>query len=160
MNNIYQNKWDRFSSIMTIIVSIILLVSIGFSIKDGGTTSIVVSAVLIALLLLSVLSRPKKTTNTDGHLTIDFPLYKKVLDIKDYSPLTIEKMSSTNSIRLFASGGYFGYSGIWRMYVREKSSWITVISYITDKDKDVVLLVPRTKGKKHVLINANRQWFS
>ncbi|MDD7437758.1 MAG: hypothetical protein PUK66_02835 [Bacteroidales bacterium] len=160
MDRIYNNKWDRFSLVTTIVLSIVVLIAIVLSIDHGGVVATIVSLVLFVFFLFSILLRPRRTKYIDQHVIVDFPIGKKVLDMRQYSSLSLEKPSIIKSIRLFANGGYFGYSGIWRMYIREKNSWVTVRSYATNKDEDVVLLIPHTKDKKCVLINLDPTWLS
>ncbi|MBR8803570.1 hypothetical protein IX299_002030 [Porphyromonas levii] len=145
---------------MTIIVSIIVIIALVFSIKNGGVLAIVVSSILVFFVVISVLLRPIKTIYSDGNIIVEFIIGRKLLlDANEYTHFLIEKYPIGKSVRIFANGGYFGYSGIWKMYIKKENKWFVVKSYATNKDHDVILFIPKTGRGKSILVNMDPKYF-
>lgn len=146
---------------MTIIVSIIVIIALVAvaSIKHGGVLAIAVSFIFFVFVVISVLLRPIKTIYSDGNIIVVFIIGRKfLLDVNEYTPSLISKFPIGKSVRIFANGGYFGYSGIWKMYIEKENKWFVVKSYVTNMNHDLILFIPKTGRGKSILVNMDPKY--
>ncbi len=156
----YKNKWDRFTIIMTTLVLIVITIAVIALYCEGGLWHQVTATVLLLFAIIPIFLRPLSTSYDGEKLIVRFLCYKKVYSLSQYTPVYIEHFSTTKAVRIFASGGYFGYWGIWRKHLNGRDRWDTLHSYTTSRKEDCILLMPKEESKHKVLLNADGRWFT
>lgn len=154
---IYKNKWDKLSIIITTITVILIVVGIVLSLYYKNTEAQIALLIVTIALLVAYLMRPTQTLFEGDDIVIVRPIGKKVIHAHQYSITKLTGLDTVFSMRLFASGGIFGYMGLWRLKINEPPKWRNVYSYLTDSGKDILLLQHQETKKKY-LINAPTEW--
>lgn len=158
MDKAYSTKWDNYSIVTTIVVMVIVAVAVVMLVKEGGWLAISVGILLSLFVLISLFTRTVKTIYRGGYLEVRFLIGKQtLLDTKDYSPMVLQRYPK-KSVRLFANGGFWGYAGIWKIRLQKVGRWLTVKSYATNKDEDLVLFVPKSGTGRSILVNIDPNW--
>lgn len=160
---IYRNKWDGFSIGTSVLVFLLIgfcLVQVFRGATSDGLKWFTFVICLLPLLILIAL-RPIRTRLSGETLEVHFLFHKKTLPLSDYSIRTDATPQLLGGIRLCASGGLFGYYGLWSCKIdthaggRQKA-----FSYLTHAGKDVCLLLPHDPKRDPILLNAPAGWFA
>lgn len=146
-NNKYFFKWDTFSIVIT---SLIILVPIVIVTSAPITTTFerIGTGVVIALLIFPAFLCPLNAELDGNTLHIRMPLHVKHIDLNEYTVTRSKQEDHLCHLRLCASGGYFGYWGLWR-----SSDGTKYISYITSHKDNITILIPKDPKKKQVWLN-------
>lgn len=150
---------DRFTRMITLIVGLVLaggIISLGMALLDSHTWDIGIGWMMMAswvlLLIIPVVSfayRPASYTVTADALRIERPAGALVLARKDISgAMRVGIHDLGVSTRLFGSGGFFGYYGLYTSGRFGKVTW-----YATRRDDFV--FVEMNNGKKYLLTPDN-----
>lgn len=130
MNRNFKAGWDRRTTIITALGSILIMASCAMLVVAAasetprspsitGTSGIwwywISIAVLIAVLLITFFVSPRSYTVAKGQLIIERPLNQKVFDLHATSTAELIDPDSGagHGLRLWGSGGMFGYFGIF-----------------------------------------------
>ncbi|GHT40937.1 hypothetical protein FACS189437_07210 [Bacteroidia bacterium] len=152
-NSIYRVRWNTLVKITTVIVSIILL----FVEWEVVNSLIHSNNILLCVILLSVINFMIIIT------ILNVPLYLKLTEdaiilkkiggsIKiEYNEIQfIQTHNAYPDMRLFGSGGFFGYIGI---FSNDKQGWYN--SYVENPKQS--FLITTNKNKKYVFSSENRE---
>ncbi|MBQ1664646.1 MAG: hypothetical protein II570_04795 [Bacteroidaceae bacterium] len=153
----YTFTWDRLTTWITVILSLVCLFLFYegyrlFAYEEGskgiGVFVIFMSA---AILLVPIFFCPFYATKKEQTITIHFLAHRKILNLQQFEVEPQHHFSMSGWLRLCASGGYFGYWGIWRSKNNEN-----IVSYLTNRKRDVYLLRPSSGNP--IVINLPREW--
>ena len=103
---------SKFSYILTLIITIILIICCVSMINETPKFWIVFG-LLILLLFLGLLYGPTQINANPEYVTVKTYLLKHKILVRDIESVELFR-PTMGSIRLFASGGYFGYWGMFR----------------------------------------------
>ena len=140
-------KLSTFSSVVTIAVIILMGVLIFVSIQEGEAFYVAIPLILI-FIICGLFFAPIAIVATDNNIIIKAPLNKLLIPIEDIA--SVEKFQPIMSpfkmvrIRLFASGGFMGYWGIFYDPVIGKFN-----GYFGDSNS--CFLLTKKNGEKYVL---------
>jgi hypothetical protein len=146
---------DRFTRMITLIVGLVLaggIISLGLVLLDSHTWDIGIGwmmmaswVLLVVIVAVSFVYRPAGYTVTADALRIERPAGALVLARKDISgAMQIGIRDLGISARVFGSGGFFGYYGLYTSGRFGKVTW-----YATRRDDFV--FVELNNGKKYLL---------
>lgn len=130
MNHNFKASWDRRTTIITALGSILIMASCAMLVvaaasetpRSPGMIGIsgiwwywISIAVLIAVLLITFFVSPRSYTVETGQLIIERPLNRKVFELRATSTVQLISPDSGagHGFRLWGSGGMFGYFGIF-----------------------------------------------
>ena len=130
----YTFVWDKLTVCITSILILIFL----FLIYEG-------------YLLFPICLCPLYATKRGPTITIHFLLHKKKLNLKAFEVEPQTDFSLKGWFRLAASGGYFGYWGLWT----DKKGNV-IVSYLTNRKRDVYMLRP--SNGKPIVLNLPHEW--
>lgn len=129
----YNTSLDLTSRIVTILITVLFLVSIGFAIykviSPGSSVDDLYGAIFATVLLLGIycfcyLYRPVKYVITDGQLVVKRPIKDVVLNLSDLKQVRIaSKQDLKWTIRTFGNGGLFGFYGKFRNSTFGNMTW-------------------------------------
>ncbi len=143
------DKKAKTGTVLIFVIITMVLISFIPRLENGDTRSIVLFVIIIvfdiAVFLLPYLYRPLKYIVTENELIIKRLIKPVVIDlseIKKITPLSREDMIGT--IRVFGSGGVFGYFGKFR---NKRYGMMTL--YTTRTDNRVHILT--SEGKNIIL---------
>lgn len=159
MEKVYKNKWDKFSAILTIaLISLILYIAYRIISTHPMTFSVYFFLFFTVILFVLFWSlRPYKATTDGEKVIIHTVAGKETFTINRYKAQLCPKSDFPSGIRLFASGGLFGYTGKWRSKIG-KEPRSNYNSLVTSTDEDIILL-KHLDSDKRTLLNAPREWF-
>lgn len=126
--------YDSTTKIMSAVV-LVLLAAISFAIQ-----SVLLASIVLALILVSYAYSPRGYTLDPG-----FAVVRRLAGAVNIPLADIQEVRTANAedvrgcIRLWGSGGLFGYYGLFRTSKLGKCTW-----YVTDRKK-LVVLITRTK---------------
>jgi hypothetical protein len=151
--NIYRVKWSNLVKITTVIVSIILLFvewKIIYSLIHSNNILLSVSILMIInlVIIITLLNTPLYIK-----LTTDSIILKKIggkIQIKYSEIKVIQPHNAYPDMRLFGSGGFFGYIGI---FSSDNYGWYN--SYVENPKQS--FLIATNKNKKYVFSCENRE---
>ncbi|MFM7194054.1 MAG: PH domain-containing protein [Bacteroidota bacterium] len=143
---------DRMATVVTIVVTIICIGSSALPFftaagsKDAGTWVMYgTAAFLLLTLLFAWLLRPTGYGITENQLILHRPIRSREIALSDITSIRVpEPRKMRWSIRLFGSGGLFGYFGKFR-----NSTFGTMNWYATRLGKFVVIIL--RSGEKFVV---------
>ena len=136
-------KFDTTTKVLTIIVNIVLILTICLMAnilhEEIGLVAIgvviIVLAIICSTLILGFVYSPWKLILTNHELTIRCRAYSRNILIKDIASCTMNsEFNDYSTIRLFASGGFWGYYGLFwnskygkfKAFVGDRSSTFTL----------------------------------
>lgn len=149
-NNKYCFKWDTFSIVITSVI-VLALIAITTSAPIATTFEKIATGVVIAMLIFPAFLCPLSATIHGNTLRIRMLLHVKHIDLSEYTVIPSKKEDRSCylcHLRLCASGGYFGYWGLWRSPDGTK-----YFSYLTSWKDNITVLLPNDPKKKQVWIN-------
>lgn len=133
---------SKFAFILTLSLNIILIVCC-FALINETPKFWIVFGLLILLLFLGLLYGPAQLTTNPEYVIVKTYLLKHKILVRDIESVELFR-PSRGSMRLFASGGYFGYWGIFRDLI------IGTYAAYFGKPSDC-FLVRMKNGSKYVL---------
>ena len=146
-NNRYRFKWDTFAIVITSII-ILVLVAIFTSAPIATTFEKISTGVVVGLLLFPAFLCPLTAEVHDNTLRIRMLLHVKHIDLDEYTIIPCKKDDILCHLRLCASGGYFGYWGLWR-----SGDGTKYFSYLTSRKDNITVLVPKDPKKRQIRVN-------
>lgn len=124
--------WDRTTKFVTAFTLAVLIFA------AVGAHSLAVGALCVALALVSWAYSPKGYLLSDRTLTVQRPIGDIRIPLDDVRELRCATSDDLSGcIRLWASGGLFGYYGLFRTSKLGKCTW-----YVTDRSKCVLVVSP------------------
>ena len=109
-------KLSTFSLMLTLILTGVLIVAVSYFLWNHEDKGIISALILFFMLISGWLYGPVTITADEKSVTIKSVLRKQRLDISKIE--SVELFQPTiGSIRIFASGGYMGYWGVYRGYI-------------------------------------------
>ena len=151
---VFKNPLDNFTKILSTIVFLLPIgIYFGVSFGEGfDFTSLIVVVVLLPVFAITWALHPQDYTVNEQGITIKRP-YKSILiasnDIKGIEALTPADLKY--SMRLFGSGGFFGYFGL---FANQKLGRYHI--YAGNRVNPVLIL---TEKKKYVLTPTDPEGF-
>jgi hypothetical protein len=109
-----QIRFDKTTKILSIVVLLIpvaLFILPAVIIKDGNIIPILTSLFLVIAFVVAWMLHPTSYEITDQQLLVHRPLGPIRINLSDI--IKMEKTEPGFSVRLFGSGGLFGYYGIF-----------------------------------------------
>ena len=105
----------RMGTVTSILLSALLVYG-AIAVWSAGMTAVIVTYIIIILLAIWVLlTMPRYLIIQNGLLIITHPIGRTVIEKSQVVKLeAIERSDLRGSIRLFGSGGFFGWFGIFR----------------------------------------------
>ena len=145
----------KFTTPIALVVMISGLVTLLLIHIDGyNIYNYIMAGVLFLTIILSIAFAPKSYDVDDGVLYINRllmpPIPIKISDITAVKPVTRQELKG--SIRLFGSGAFLGYYGIFSSKALGRMNW-----YATNLNNAV--LIKTSNGKKHLLTPDERDAF-
>ena len=135
-------KLSTFSLMLTLILTGVLIVAVSYFLWNHEDKGIIGAVILFFMLISGWLYGPVTIAADEKSITIKSVLRKQRLDISNIE--SVELFQPTiGSIRIFASGGYMGYWGVYRGYIGR------YIAYY-GKSSDC-FLISMKNGDKYVL---------
>lgn len=147
----YYCSWDKTTRWITLILTPLLFVAVLACFIEGTTLGLVAGCFLLLMILLSIFLCPIYATKDKDVVTLSFLFYKRKFDLSNNEIEFSGNLQAKNLIRLCASGGFFGYWGIW------KTSEGKFTFYLVNLNKDVCVLTPKN-GKRKIAINLPKSW--
>ena len=152
--NTYYPSADSFAIRITIIILILCayLIYDGVAHQSGATRWIAISiAALTAIIPLFFYPFRESFDRNTGEIKIHFLGYSRTISRENYPILlTGQDLINDGAIRLFASGGLFGYWGKWK-----SGDGRNFTSYVTHRKENVYYL---SDGTHIIAINAPKEW--
>ena len=109
-------KLSTFSLLLTLILTGVLIVAVSYFLWNHEDKGIIGALILFFMLISGWLYGPVTIAADEKSVTIKSVLRKQRLDISNIE--SVELFQPTiGSIRIFASGGYMGYWGVYRGYI-------------------------------------------
>lgn len=127
MNEIFDSPWNGTAKIVT---NLVFIIGFGLAIVNP----LVGGPLMLVLLVFGLLLWIRGIHVGDGRLRISTPLWKKSYDLKRLTRIAAIPYGTYGSFRLIASGGFFGYFGLFR-----SASLGNFSSFITDPENAVML---------------------
>lgn len=162
----YNTSLDLTSRIVTILITLLFLVSIGFAIyqvsSPGSGIDDLYGAVFSTVLLLGIyffcyLYRPMSYIISEGKLVVKRPIKDVILNLSELKQVRIaSKQDLKLTIRTFGNGGLFGFYGKFRNSTFGNMTWYAtrlnnyLILFTTNAGK-IVLTPDDIEGMFHEL---------
>ena len=141
-------KWSKYSIVVTLLVIVVLCVIPIFIKGENHIVSVIAAfSLLFAMTVVAMFFIPVKLSVNDSTLCITFPVRTKSFQlngIKYVKPYVDTK----NSLRVFASGGYFGF---WGWFWNGKFGRFMVYA----KNTDCLILFELNNGERYVVSCSN-----
>lgn len=149
---VYKPVWDNWSIVATVIILVIVSVLIGasFGYEEMWYRRLML-AVALSLLSAAFFTPYRVTLQDPQTIRLSFPGYSRHIDLNRYKLIASGGEYAKGSIRIFASGGLFGYPGYW---LNKNGKVFT--SFLTNYKHNVRFL---SDGKKTIALNAPIDWF-
>lgn len=147
----FKAPYDRLVKAVTsglIIGLLVLMMGISYlALSEGGDAGllalIIVVVVVIPILIIPYLYSPRAFGITVKGILVKRPLKSFLIPYDDI--VSVKKTSWTwRGIRLFASGGFYGFFGLFRI-----SGLGRVWMYVTDRNR--MLLIETKQGVKYII---------
>lgn len=136
-------KLSLFSSIITIIVLISLIIGVFVTWNEEKEKSMILFAIIVGLLLVSFYYYPKFIEATDKNLIIHRQFKDKIISYASIK--SVERcFPSIGGLRLCGSGGFLGYWGYFTDIVIGN-----YFGYYGDRSQ--CILIQLTDGKQYVI---------
>lgn len=105
----------RMGTVTSILLSALIVYG-AIAVWSAGMTAVIVTYTIFALLAIWVLlTMPRYLIVQNGLLIITHPIGRTVIEKSDVVKIeAIDRSELRGSIRLFGSGGFFGWFGIFR----------------------------------------------
>lgn len=142
----FENRLDKLSKTVTWITAILLTVPCLIVLFEEPAVASILCILFPAIFLISWGLHPQYYLVENGKLIIVRPFSKLELRLQDFNKIEpVDKAITRGSIRLFGSGGFFGFFGLfhnktlgrYRMYVTDRNKLILLRG-----DKDCRLISP------------------
>ena len=135
-------KLSTFSLMLTLILTGVLIVAVSYFLWNHEDNGIIGAVIFLFMLISGWLYGPVTIAADEKSVTIKSALRKQRLDISNIE--SVELFQPTiGSIRIFASGGYMGYWGVYRGYI---GRYIAYYGKASD-----CFLITMKNGDKYVL---------
>ena len=135
-------KLSTFSLMLTLILTGVLIVAVSYFLWNHENRGIIVAVILFFMLISGWLYGPVTIAADEKSVTIKSVLRKQRLDISNIESVELFQPTMA-SIRIFGSGGYMGYWGIYRGYI---GRYIAYYGKASD-----CFLITMKKGEKYIL---------
>ena len=132
-------KLSTFSLMLTLILTGVLIVAVSYFLWNHEDKGIIGAAILFFMLISGWLYGPVTIAADEKSVTIKSVLRKQRLDISNIESVELFQPTMA-SIRIFGSGGYMGYWGVYRGYIGR------YIAYY-GKASDCFLIYMKNRGK-------------
>ena len=109
-------KLSTFSLLLTLILTGVLIVAVSFFLWNHEEKGIIGALILFFMLISGWLYGPVTIAADEKSVTIKSVLRKQRLDISNIESVELFQHTMA-SIRIFGSGGYMGYWGVYRGYI-------------------------------------------
>ena len=109
-------KLSTFSLMLTLILTGVLIVAVSYFLWNHEDKGIIGAVILFFMLISGWLYGPVTIAADEKSVTIKSVLRKQHLDISNIESVELFQPTMA-SIRIFASGGYMGYWGVYRGYI-------------------------------------------
>ena len=135
-------KLSTFSLMLTLIITGVLTIAVSYFLWNHEDKGIIGAGILFFMLISGWLYGPVTIAADEKSVTIKSALRKQRLDISNIE--SVELFQPTmDSIRVFGSGGYMGYWGVYRGYM---GRYIAYYGKASD-----CFLISMKNGDKYVL---------
>ena len=135
-------KLSTFSLMLTLILTGVLIVAVSYFLWNHEDKGIIGAVILFFMVISGWLYGPVTIAADEKSVTIKSVLRKQRLDISNIESVELFQPSMA-SIRIFGSGGYMGYWGVYRGYIGR------YIAYYGKADE--CFLINMKNGGKYVL---------
>ena len=150
----YKPVWDNWSIVTTIICLIAAIALVGTGISYHETAYRWLLILLSLPLFAFVFCFPYRVDLTAGRvIRLTFVGYAREVDLDEYTLIGSGREFAKGAVRLFGSGGHFGYFGYWRL-----SDGRSFLSYLTNFNRNVRFLC--APSGKIIALNAPLEWFA
>ena len=109
-------KLSTFSLMLTLILTGVLIVAVSYFLWNHEDKGIIGAVILFFMLISGWLYGPVTIAADEKSVTIKSALRKQRLDISNIKSVELFQPTMV-SIRIFGSGGYMGYWGVYRGYI-------------------------------------------
>ena len=109
-------KLSTFSLMLTLILTGVLIVAVSYFLWNHEDKGIIGAVILFFMLISGWLYGPVTIAADKKNVTIKSVLRKQRLDISNIESVELFQPTMA-SIRIFGSGGYMGYWGVYRGYI-------------------------------------------
>ena len=135
-------KLSTFSLLLTLLITGVLIAAVSFFLWNHEEKGIIGAVILFFMLITGWLYGPVTIAADEKYVTIKSVLRKQRLEISYIK--SVELFQPTiGSIRIFGSGGYMGYWGVYRGYI---GRYIAYYGKASD-----CFLISMKNGDKYVL---------
>ena len=135
-------KLSTFSLMLTLILTGVLIVAVSYFLWNHEDKGIIGAIILFFMLISGWLYGPVTIAADEKSVIIKSVLRKQQLDISNIESVELFQ-PSMGSIRVFGSGGYMGYWGVYRGYI---GRYIAYYGKASD-----CFLISMKNGNKYVL---------
>ena len=109
-------KLSTFSLMLTLILTGVLIVAVSYFLWNHEDKGIIGAVILFFMLISGWLYGPVTIAADEKSVTFKSVLRKQRLDISNIESVELYQ-PTMGSIRVFGSGGYMGYWGVYRGYI-------------------------------------------
>ena len=109
-------KLSTFSLLLTLLLTGVLMAAVAFFLWNHEDKGIIGAVILFFMLISGWLYGPVSIASYEKSVTIKSVLRKQQLDISNIKSVELYQ-PTMGSIRVFGSGGYMGYWGVYRGYI-------------------------------------------
>ena len=109
-------KLSTFSLMLTLILTGVLIVAVSYFLWNHEDKGIIGAVILLFMLISGWLYGPVTIAADEKSVIIKSVLRKQRLDISNIESVELFQPTMA-SIRIFGSGGYMGYWGVYRGYI-------------------------------------------
>ena len=109
-------KLSTFSLMLTLILTGVLIIAVSYFLWNHEDKGIIGAVILFFMLISGWLYGPVTIAADEKSVTIKSVLRKQRLDISNIESVELFQPTMA-SIRIFGSGGYMGYWGVYRGYI-------------------------------------------
>ncbi|MCH5240009.1 MAG: hypothetical protein J1F38_07280 [Muribaculaceae bacterium] len=109
-------KLSTFSLLLTLLITGVLIVAVSYFLWNHEDKGIIGAVILFFMLISGWLYGPVTIAADEKSVTIKSVLRKQRLDISNIESVELFQPTMA-SIRIFGSGGYMGYWGVYRGYI-------------------------------------------
>lgn len=154
MRTTYYPKWDTLSTVITGLVVVIAIYLIYHGIARASDVErwiMIIIALLISVVPMLLVPIRETFDPESRELTLHFVGYRRTISPKRFTKRLVGRdLMKKGPIRLYASGGLFGYWGKWMAV-----DGTVFTSYLTHASQEVHYL---TDGSKIIALNAPEEW--
>lgn len=138
-------KPDLFVIIISAVVMLITVCLLYQIVFSFSVTLLIVNIVMVFITVWFLMLMPLYVEKNEKSIILKQLCFKKVFNLEEVEVINLSKKDMSGTVRLFGSGGFFGYIG-WHSNRRLGKFYM-----IANSQKNLILI--KTKGKKKYVIN-------